>query len=151
MIQIRTIDRENIIYLVDRLETFEKDKAIKSGLRAAVNVFRVRGRSNLRSRLLHHGKQTGHLMNSFTTRVKRNKLGALAGFDRPGGNHSHLVDAGTKVRTTTGKKSVRAGVSRGLMPANRFWGDAKVSEEKKAMDALYAGIERAVQRINDRG
>ena len=61
MIQIRTIDRENIIYLVDRLETFEKDKAIKSGLRAAVNVFRVRGRSNLRSRLLHHGKQTGHL------------------------------------------------------------------------------------------
>lgn len=93
MIQIRTIDRENIIYLVDRLETFEKDKAIKSGLRAAVNVFRVRGRSNLRSRLLHHGKQTGHLMNSFTTRVKRNKLGALAGFDRPGGNHSHLVDA----------------------------------------------------------
>ena len=56
MIQIRTIDRENIIYLVDQLETFEKDKAIKSGLRAAVNVFRVRGRSNLRSRLLHHGK-----------------------------------------------------------------------------------------------
>ena len=55
MIQIKTIDRENIIYLVDRLETFEKDKAIKSGLRAAVNVFRVRGRSNLRSRLLHHG------------------------------------------------------------------------------------------------
>ncbi|EXZ93202.1 hypothetical protein M065_4297 [Bacteroides fragilis str. Korea 419] len=37
------------------------------------------------------------------------------------------------------------------MPANRFWEDAKVSEEKKAMDALYAGIERAVQRINDRG
>lgn len=105
MIQIRTIDRENIIYLVDQLETFEKDKAIKSGLRAAVNVFRVRGRSNLRSRLLHHGKQTGHLMNSFTTRVKRNKLGALAGFDRPGGNHSHLVDAGTRARTTTGKKA----------------------------------------------
>lgn len=31
MIQIKTIDRENIIYLVDRLETFEKDKAIKVG------------------------------------------------------------------------------------------------------------------------
>lgn len=31
MIQIRTIDRENIIYLVDQLEAFEKDKAIKVG------------------------------------------------------------------------------------------------------------------------
>ena len=51
MIQVRAIDRENIQYLVRNLEDFEKDKAIKSGLRAAVNVFRVKGRSNLRARL----------------------------------------------------------------------------------------------------
>ena len=67
MIQVTTIDRENIQYLIRNLEDFEKDKAVKSGLRAAVNVFRVKGRSNLRTRLLHHGKQTNHLMNSFTT------------------------------------------------------------------------------------
>lgn len=144
MIEVKQIDRENIQYLVDNLEDFEKDKAIKSGLRSAVNVFRVKGRANLRSRLLYHGKQTNHLMNSFTNRVKRNKLGALAGFDRPGGNHAHLVDGGTKVRTT------KSGANRGIMPANRFWSDAKVSEEGRAMSALYQGVQRAVQRINNR-
>lgn len=144
MIVVKQIDRENIQYLVDNLEDFEKDKAIKSGLRSAVNVFRVKGRANLRSRLLRHGKQTNHLMNSFTNRVKRNKLGALAGFDRPGGNHAHLVDEGTKVRRT------KSGANRGIMPANRFWSDAKVSEEGKAMSALYQGVQKAVQRINNR-
>lgn len=144
MIQVTTIDRENIQYLIRNLEDFEKDKAVKSGLRAAVNVFRVKGRSNLRTRLLHHGKQTNHLMNSFTTRVKRNKLGALAGFNRPGGNHSHLVDQGTKKRyTNTGK-------SRGTMPGNRFWNDAGHTEENRAMQAIYQGVQKAVQRINER-
>ena len=107
MIEIKEIDRENIQYFIYNLENFEKDKAIRSGLRSAVNVFRVKGRANLRSRILRHGKQTNHLMNSFTNRVKRNKLGALSGFARPGGNHAHLVDAGTKVRRTKGEMCIR--------------------------------------------
>lgn len=144
MIEIKQIDRENIQYLINELEDFEKDKAIKSGLRSAVNVFRVKGRANLRARLLRHGKQTNHLMNSFTNRVKRNKLGALSGFDRPGGNHSHLVNSGTKVRRT------KSGANRGVMPANHFWTDTKTSEEGKAIDALYQGVQKAVQRINAR-
>lgn len=144
MIEIKQIDRENIQYLVSQLEDFEKDKAIKSGLRKAVNVFKVKGRSNLRSRILRHGKQTNHLMNSFTNRVKRNKLGALSGFDRPGGNHSHLADSGTKVRST------KKGLNRGIMPGNHFWTDTKISEEGKAKDALYQGVQQAVQRINNR-
>lgn len=104
MIDVSIIDRENIQYLINGLEDFEKDKAVKSGLRSAMNVFRARGKNNLRSRLLFHGRHTGHLMNSFTTRIKRRKLGGLAGFDRPGGNHAHLVDMGTKRRYTTGKR-----------------------------------------------
>lgn len=144
MIEIKQIDRENIQYLVNNLEDIEKDKAIRSGLRSAVNVFRVKGRSNLRSRTLGHGKQTNHLMNSFTTRVKRNRLGALSGFDRPGGNHAHLVDSGTKIRKT------KSGANRGIMPANRFWSDAKISEEGKALNAVYQGVRKAVQRINNR-
>lgn len=144
MIQVSVIDKENIQYLVRNLEDFEKDKALRSGLRSAVNIFRVRGRSNLRSRLLHHGKQTNHLMNSFANRVKRNKLGALAGFDRPGGNHSHLVDRGTKRRYT------KDGSNRGVMPGNRFWSDAEKTEERRAMQAVYDGTQKAVQRINMR-
>ena len=125
MIQVTTIDKENIYYLIRNLEDFEKDKAVRSGLRAAMNVFRVKGRSNLRARLLHHGKQTNHLMNSFTTRVKRNRLGALAGFDRPGGNHAHLVDRGTKKRYT------KSGASRGVMPGNNFWEDARNTDAEE--------------------
>ena len=83
-------------------------------------------------------------MNSFTTRVKRNKLGALSGFDRPGGNHAHLVDRGTKRRYT------KAGTTRGIMPGNSFWDDAKQTEENKAMQAIYQSVQKAIQRINDR-
>lgn len=144
MIQVTTIDRENIQYVVRNLEDFEKDKAVKSGLRAAVNVFRRKGRSNLRARLLHHGKQTNHLMKSFAIRVKRNKLGALSGFDRPGGNHAHFVDRGTKRRYT------KAGMNRGVMPGNRYWDDAKQTEESKAIQAIYQSMQKVVQRINDR-
>lgn len=144
MIEVKQIDCENIHYLVRNLNDFEKDKAVRSGLRAAVNIFRVKGRANLRARLLHHGKQTNHLMNSFTTRVKRNKLGALSGFDRPGGNHAHLVDRGTKRRYT------KSGADRGVMPANRFWDDAQKTEESKAMQVVCQGVQKAVQRINER-
>lgn len=52
MIDVSIIDRENIQYLINGLEDFEKDKAVKSGLRSAMNVFRARGKNNLRSRLL---------------------------------------------------------------------------------------------------
>ena len=144
MIQVSIIDKENLQYLVSNLEDFERDKALKSGLRAAANVFRAKGRSNLRARLLHHGKQTNHLMNSFTTRVKRSKTGALAGFDRPGGNHAHLVDKGTK------RRYIKSGSTRGVMPDNRFWSDAKETEERKAMQAIYEGVQKVVQRINER-
>ena len=144
MIQASIVDKDSILYLVRNLENFEKDKAIKSGLRSAVNIFRIKGRSNLRARLLHHGKQTNHLMNSFTNRVKRNKLGALAGFDRPGGNHSHLVDRGTKRRYT------KSGAYRGIMPSNLFWTDTEKTEEARALQAVYEGTQKAVQRINSR-
>lgn len=142
--QVKLIDREAITYLVNNLEDFEKDRALKSGLRAAANVFRVRGRSNLRNRLKYPGRGTNHLMNSFTTRVKRNKLGALAGFDK-WGRHSHLVDLGTRKRPhpITGTS--------GIMPANCFWSDARASEEVKATHEMYKGTERVVQRINNRG
>lgn len=148
MIEFSIIDRENIQFLIRKLEDFEKDKAVKSGLRSAMNVFRIKGRDNLRNRLLYHGKHTGHLMNSFTTRVKRNKLGALAGFDRTGGNHSHLVDMGTSRRYTKGKYKRKA--YRGIMPANHFWSDAGRTEKDKAVQTLYSGIQKAVQRIIDR-
>lgn len=149
-IQVTTEGKENIHYLIRNLEDFEKDKAVKSGLRAGASVFQRKGKSNLKGRLGRHS--TGSLLGSFQIRVKRNKPGVLAGFRRStryvhyskAGNHAHLVDLGTKERKTT------IGKSRGVMPANRFWTDAATTEKDKAMQKVYEGVKRCVERINER-
>ena len=160
VVEVKEIDRESVLWLVQELDDFEKDKAIRSGLASAVNVFKVLGRGNLRRWMGLHGHSngvTGNLLAAFKNRVKKSKPGALAGFyyakndmDWPRGNHAHFVDEGTSSRKTTGAKSMRAGISRGIMPASHFWDDAKVQGEGKAMQRLQAGIERAIQRINER-
>lgn len=142
-IELKEIDRENITYLVRNLEDFEKDKAIRSGLRSAMAIFMRKGRTNLRARMSRSGKVTGNLESSFTTRIKRRKLGALSGFTQSGA-HAHLVDLGTRRRPHP-----LTGTS-GIMPGNAFWIDARKSEENKAMGALYEGLKKAVERINER-
>lgn len=152
-IEITLIDRDAIIYLVDGLDDFEKDRAIRAGLAAAAGVFRTKGRSNLRNWMGQHGHPNGvkgNLLAAFKIRVKKNKPGVLSGFELPKGSHVWLVDQGTSRRFTTGAKSMRAGISRGIMPASYFWKDARISEEPKAMQRLRTGIERAIQRINER-
>lgn len=145
-IEVKTIDREAILHLVDGLEGFEKDRAIRAGLAAAAGVFKAKGRSNLRNWMRQHGHPNGvrgNLLKSFKNRVKKSRPGVLAGFEWPKGNHAHLVDQGTVLRQTKTHDT-------GIMPASHFWEDTKNSEESKAMQKLYAGIEKAVQRIQER-
>jgi len=158
---VTTFDENDVLYLVRNLEGFEQNKAIKSGLRSAMNVFKRKGQMNLRDRMLYHGKHTYALENSFLNHIKRNKLGGLSGFRRStkwvqyeyAGNHAHWVDRGTKARYTTGKGKtgkVPAGVYRGIMPANHFWTDAFTTEEPKAVNLMMDAIKRNVERINAR-
>ncbi|WP_106831163.1 hypothetical protein [Parabacteroides pacaensis] len=153
-IQIKMIDREAVLYLVQELEDFEKDKALRSGLSAAANVFKVGGRRRLRARMKNPAGVKGNLLRSFTIRVKRSKPGALSGFkvdEGADGSHAWLIDQGTKERYH--KKS---GKSVGRIPGKNsgfqlhFWEDTRNQDYPKAMDKLYQGVERAVQRINDR-
>lgn len=146
IIEIKSIDRDSILHLVDGLENFEKDRAIRAGLAAAVGVFKAKGRSNLRNWMGQHGHPngvTGNLLASFKNRVKKSKPGALAGFEWPKGAHVWLVDQGTGLRQTKTHDT-------GIMPASHFWEDARRSEESKAMQRMYMAVERAVQRINER-
>ena len=83
MITVKLIDREAVVNLVEGLEDFEKDRAIKAGLRSAVSVFKTAGKRNLRQRLKTPGGVTDNLMKSFTNKVKRTKLGALSGLPDP--------------------------------------------------------------------
>ncbi|MBF0759547.1 hypothetical protein IR148_00630 [Dysgonomonas mossii] len=153
MIEVKVIDREAITYLVNGLEDFEKDKAIKDGLKAGGNVIQSGGKRRLRSAMKKPGGVTGNLLRSFHVRPKRFKLGVLVGFRRSnknmvigGGNHAHLVDMGTGKRywKTRGRKYV------GVMPANRFWSDTESQDGNQAINEVYSGVERAVDKIKNR-
>ena len=88
-------------------------------------------------------------MKSMRTRVKKRKLGALAGFsmnysrmkEEGYGSHSWLVDRGTVKRKT------KAGYNRGIMPASYFWTDTKNEAGSSAIREIENGIVTAVERM----
>jgi len=148
-IEIKQIDRDAVNYLVRNLEDFEKDKAVRSGLSAAGNVFKSGGISRLKSRMKSGSRGfTGNLLRSFEVKVKKSKPGVLIGFRQGvgGGSHAHLVDRGTDNRFWKTKKRK----STGKVIGNAFWADTEAQDFPQAMDKLYMGIEKAVNRINNR-
>ena len=138
---------ERIYRLVDDLRQIDQNTAIKAGLRRGANVFIRTGRQNLRAR---NNEKTGNLMKSMRTRVKKRKLGALAGFsmnysrmkEEGYGSHSWLVDRGTVKRET--KKTKK---NRGIMPASYFWTDTKNEAGSSAIREIENGIITAVERM----
>jgi hypothetical protein len=148
IIEIRQIDRGAIDYLVRNLENFESDRAIKSGLKAAGNIFASGGKNRLRQRMKCGSRGfTGNLLGSFQVRVKKSRPGVLAGFrqGKGGGSHSYLIDRGTNERFWD-----KNGKSTGRVTGNSFWSDTEAQDNPKAINKLYEGIERAVNRINNR-
>ena len=137
---------ERIYGLVNDLRQIDQNTAIKAGLRRGANVFIRTGRQNLRAR---NNEKTGNLMKSMRTRVKKRKLGALAGFsmnysrmkEEGYGSHSWLVDRGTVKRKT------KAGYNRGIMPASYFWTDTKNEAGPTAIREIENGIIKAVERM----
>ncbi len=143
-LEAKILNPEAIKGLVQGLNELEKDKSIKAGLKKGVQVLVRGGRKRLGTSLLNKNKGTGNLMRSIAPRVKRRKLGALAGFRRPMGNHSHLLDRGTKDRYT------KKGAYRGRMKATLFWAQTHDSDMSKAVTEVVTGIEKAVNRIKQR-
>lgn len=143
MITTQITGERDIQFLLQGLDGFDRDRAVKSGLRAGAETFIRRGRSNLRARMKYRGGYTGNLLQSFRAKVKRRKPGALAGFSGKG-HHAHLVDRGTSRRPHP-----LTGTS-GIMPANYFWTNAYDSEQERAAEEVREGIARCVERINER-
>lgn len=148
LIQIQHINKDEVEYLIRNLTDFEKDKALKGGLKSAGNVFMSGGKNRLRRRMKKSGGVTGNLLRSFTVRVKKSKPGVLIGFKqgKEGGSHAHLIDRGTNQRYW----KTRKGKYTGRVTATRFWSDTEEQDYPKAMDKLYLGIEKAVNRISER-
>ena len=92
---------------------------------------------------------TGNLVKSFNVRVKKNKLGGLAGFgmvsDTDGNHiiarHAHLVDLGTAERER------QNGGSTGKMPALNFWTDTRNDDMDNAVGEVLKGTEQALIKI----
>lgn len=150
IIGVEIVNLDEIFALVDELQNVDKNKSIKAGLRKAGRVFVSGGKRRLRERLIPGRTRTGNLMRSFTVRVKRHKLGALAGFkqakfrgDVTAGNHAHLVDRGTVERYT------KDGRYRGVMPANYFWDDTYMIDSGQALNELKKGIMEAVNKLQN--
>ena len=151
LIGVEVIGIDKIYRLVDDLQEVDRNRAIKKGLLRGAQVFVRIGRNNLTQR---NHRKTGNLQKSFRVRVKKDKLGALAGFNmihsrkesEGYGSHSWLVDMGTVRRYTTGKASVPAGQDRGIMPASYFWSDAKEQGGAEAIRAIEGGIHEAVEQ-----
>lgn len=129
-------------YLVSELDKVDRKPVVRKGLMDAAKIFQARGKINLAARTTPF---TGNLRSSFKTNFNpRYWASSWAGFYRPTGNHAHLVDLGTKQRFT------KKGLNRGKMPATFFWTDARISEEKLASQAVYDGVNEAIQRIQSR-
>lgn len=139
-VDVRLINYQRVLKAIENLKDFEKDKVVKKGLSDSTKIFIGAGKSNLSSRLKNKGGKTGNLIKSFRTKLKRNKLGALAGFSGKGA-HSHLIDSGTDIRTT------KKGYNRGKVIGNRFWTDAITNNQSKAIDRLYTSIDRAIEKL----
>lgn len=146
VIEIQEIDRISIERFLMGLEDFEKDREIRKSLLKATAWVNSTGRRNLRRWMATHGHPNGvkgNLLSAFRRRVKKKKLGALAGFDTKKGAHVWLVNDGTVERHNGHRRT-------GVMPASHFWDDTKKQTEGKIGNLLIDSIERSMMRITER-
>ena len=141
---------EGIDNMLRGFAEIDRNRIIKSGLRAGVNLLKNAGRQRLRERMHNPAGVTGNLLKSFSVRVKKSKLGALAGFsmvtEDDKGNlikvgHAYIVDSGT------GERGRKSGGSTGVMPALRYWTDTKNQDTGRALELVEAAIAKAVVKM----
>jgi hypothetical protein len=144
-IQIKIIDASAINYMVQGLSDIDKDASIRAGLKLGGMVIKRGGMRRLRQRMSSPKGVTGNLLKSFFVRVKKKSLGVLIGFSEKGRAQSHWVDMGTADRY-----QVKGGRYTGSAKALHFWTDTKNEDMETANGMVIKGIERYVERINNR-
>lgn len=153
-IQMEVDDRE----LVDAFKKLGKDinraPEIKQAEKQAGKYLIARGQANLASR---NKKRTGRLSKGFRMKLKPKMGGVMAGFNYTGSkgggaNHAHLVDRGTKQRSTKRTytdslgRSYKPGINRGKVTGSKFWTDVNNNDTGRAMDILIEGVRQAINK-----
>ena len=138
----------------------EREAVIREALERSMDKMVSVGRVALKQTILHPAKSKGHLIKSMGTsyRVGNGFAKGTAGFKRStrknkigGGNHSYLVDRGTRERwqKTTGKYTGSVRRNR-PQTGSRFWTETVYKEGPKALDGLVQAIQDALDKINAR-
>lgn len=147
--EVQIIGQERINAMLRQLNEIDSNKAVKAGIRKGVNLLRRGGIRRLKARMKSPKGVTGNLLKAFQVKVKKNKLGGLAGFgmvaDKQGGKikamHAFIVDLGTQDRVR------KNGGSTGKMPALRYWTDTRNEDMDSALTAVLKGTEDAIIKI----
>ena len=125
--------------ILQQFSDCEQQAAIDYGLNKAMEPVIQKGKANLASR---NKVYRGNLSSSFGKKIdKKSGKKIYAGFKRPKGAHSHLVDRGTKQRFT------KAGASRGKMPGSKFWTDAVMDSKPQQTTIMSDAIKDALSTI----
>ena len=141
---------QGIDNMLQGLSAIDQNKIIKAGLRAGVNLLKNAGKRRLRERMHNPAGVTGNLLNAFSVRVKKNKLGALAGFQMITENsagekikvgHAYIVDSGTEERNRKG------GGSTGVMPSLKYWTDTRNGDADRALELVEESVTKAVTKM----
>ena len=149
MSEVKIIGQDRINAMLQQLNDIDANKSIKAGIRKGLNILRQGGLKRLKARMKNPSGVTGNLVKAFNVRVKKNKLGGLAGFgmvsDTDGNHiiarHAHLVDLGTANRER------QNGGSTGKMPALNFWTDTRNEDMDNAVGEVLKGTEVALTKI----
>lgn len=138
-------DYTALVSKLEKLEAIDRTAAVRKGLTSGMKPIVAEGKSNLAAR---NNKKTGKLAGSFGTQLRAAKGAYIkAGFKRPAGAVSHLVDRGTVERWTK-KGAYRGSVSKGNPNhGSMFWTDAVESNGKEALEILLDEVNKEIERI----
>ena len=150
--EVQILGQERINAMLREMSDIDRNKSIKAGIRKGVILLRQGGIKRLKARMKNPEGVTGNLLKAFQVKVKKNKLGGLAGFgmimakdgEKIRANHAYIVDLGTTGRTRS------SGGSTGSMPELHFWTDTRNEDIDRALDAVLKGTEQAIMRIMNR-
>lgn len=145
--ELNKADYERIQKWLSQLSEADQKSTIQNALRSGAKLLTTAGKANLQAR---NKTKTGNLKKSFGLKVVKKRAYALAGFKRPAGAHSHLIDRGTDKRYTK-NGYYRGSVSRGNPnKGTMFWTDAVETEGPSAlnriMDAIYKSLDEITRR-----
>ena len=134
-------DYNKFMAILGSMDKVDQKPEIRRALSDGVQVIIATGKSNLAQR---NKVKTGNLKKSFKKSIQTKKTSAYAGFIRPKGAHSHLVDRGTKKRYT------KSGYYRGSAKGTLFWTDAVQTKGQEAMSKLMDAIYKSLDNITSR-